>query len=114
MNPTALKIGPLTIQWYGVMVATAFASGLYLIYLRVRNTEDLDFEQASDLSVYGLMGAIIGARLFYVLSNLSVYLEDPLQIIRIDKAQTPIHLVMSKSLLKQVMKKKNRVRSDWY
>ncbi|MEA2011888.1 MAG: prolipoprotein diacylglyceryl transferase [Verrucomicrobiota bacterium] len=85
IDPVALKLGPLTIYWYGVMVATAFASGLYLIRLRVQNKKNITFEQSSDLAIAGLVGAIIGARIFYVLTNLSIYLKDPLQIIRIDK-----------------------------
>ncbi|MEW6619276.1 MAG: prolipoprotein diacylglyceryl transferase [bacterium] len=80
MHPVFLKIGPITIYSYGVMLAMAFATGIYLAQKRAKNI-GLNSKIIIDLGIYILIGSIIGARLLYVLTNLDEYKSQPLQII---------------------------------
>lgn len=80
MYPVLFKIGPITIYSYGVMFALAFIVGIYLARKRALAV-GIESKIIMDLGIYILLSSIVGARLFYVLSNLSHYKEYPLEII---------------------------------
>lgn len=81
VHPELFKISigsyPITIYSYGVLLALAFIVGIYLARERAVKA-GIDSKVIMDLSVYILLASIIGARLFYVLTNLNEYREQPL------------------------------------
>ncbi|MEA3241172.1 MAG: prolipoprotein diacylglyceryl transferase [Pseudomonadota bacterium] len=82
MHPILLKWGILTIHTYGVMVAAGLL--LAMIYaVSAGKDKGLDAEIIYDLFFYALLFAILGARLLYVLINLSYYRFHPVEIIYI-------------------------------
>jgi phosphatidylglycerol---prolipoprotein diacylglyceryl transferase len=66
----------LSIRWYGILMASAMALGLWLAFReatrRGENAEEL--LKATELSI---IGGLIGARLYYVLFNLDYYQTQP-------------------------------------
>lgn len=82
MHPILIKIGPLTIHTYGVLVATGFLVGLYLA-IRQAKKQGIPSERIVDLGFYVLLSAIAGSRLFFVATNASHYLKNPLDILKI-------------------------------
>ena len=86
-DPVALQIGPLAIQWYGLMYVLSFA-GVYLAWsYRLKHQADSvnskwNLDLASDLLFYGALGAVIGGRLGYVVFYKPMeYLAEPLTIV---------------------------------
>ena len=69
---------------YGFMILIGFLLCLWLLQRRGRRM-GLDPTALFDSAVAGLFGGIIGARIFYVLDNWSLYAADPIQIIRLDR-----------------------------
>ena len=67
MHPDFIHIGPLTIHWYGVMLALAFLAGLWTAGRRAPLT-GIAGEKIADTALWLLLGAIIGARTVYVIS----------------------------------------------
>ena len=67
MHPIAFELGPLTIKWYGVMVALGFLAGLWTASRRGLR-EGVAAEQIIDLGPWLIIGTIVGARTLYVLS----------------------------------------------
>lgn len=65
MQPIAFQLGPLTIHWYGVMIALAFLAGLWTATRRARR-ENISGEQIADIVLWLMIGSIIGARTAYV------------------------------------------------
>lgn len=65
MDPIALKLGSLTIHWYGVMIALAFLAGLWTATLRARR-ENISGEKIADVVLWLMVGSILGARIVYV------------------------------------------------
>ncbi|MBU6410318.1 MAG: prolipoprotein diacylglyceryl transferase, partial [Verrucomicrobia bacterium] len=65
MHPIAFHLGPLTIRWYGVMIALAFLFGLWTAMLRARR-EGIPAEKIGDVVLWIMAGAILGARIVYV------------------------------------------------
>ena len=65
MHPIAFHLGPLTIHWYGVMIALAFLAGLWTATRRARR-ENIPGENIADMTLWLMVGAILGARIVYV------------------------------------------------
>jgi phosphatidylglycerol:prolipoprotein diacylglycerol transferase len=82
MHQVIFKLGPITIYSYGLMVFIAVICSLNLLVSHARRlgyNKDIFF----DLGVVILFYGIIGARILYVLLNLSFYLQNPKEIIMI-------------------------------
>lgn len=80
MLPEICQIGPFTIYSYGLMLVLAFFASSYLASLQAKREwfdPDLIFNLCFLVFIFG----IIGARVFYVLNDLSFYLRNPLEII---------------------------------
>ncbi|MCF8061208.1 MAG: prolipoprotein diacylglyceryl transferase [Deltaproteobacteria bacterium] len=82
MYPDLISIGPLTIHTYGLFVALGFASAIYVI-IRLGKREGVPPQQIMDMAFIGIVWAIIGSRLFYVLLNLGYYRQNPLDILKL-------------------------------
>lgn len=86
LDPVFLRLGPLEIRYYGL----AYVLGFLLAYIFIRwwagkgSVKNFRPEQAEDYLLYILIGAILGARIFYILFyNLSYYLSNPAEIIAV-------------------------------
>ena len=82
MYPVLVKIGPLTIHTYGFLIASGFLIALWLA-VRQSKKEGLQHEKIIDLGFYTLIAAIAGSRIFYVLTNLSYFIANPMDMIKI-------------------------------
>ncbi|MDR0944180.1 MAG: prolipoprotein diacylglyceryl transferase [Ruminococcus sp.] len=82
VSPDALVIGGFAIKWYAICIAV----GVILAYIyaipRLKKN-GLDDDKAFNCVFLGFIGAIIGARAYYVLMTLNVYNWDFLSIINI-------------------------------
>ncbi len=67
MHPIAFNLGPLSIHWYGVMVAAAFLAGLWTAGRR-GPLAGIATEKIVDLGPWLIVGAIVGSRVLYVIS----------------------------------------------
>ena len=90
-NPVALKLGPMTIVWYGVLFASAFIVGTAMLNW-VFKTENKPKEDVDSIFVYMFFGTLIGARLghcfFY---EPGTYLKDPIKIFMVWKGGLASH-----------------------
>lgn len=84
MHPKICTIGPLTIYSYGAMLALGFAVACALAVREARR-QKINPELIYNLSLLALFAGIIGARIFYVLENLSYYLKSPLDILSLQQ-----------------------------
>lgn len=88
----ALQIGPLTIYWYGIIMATAFVAGITTCYkIAKKYYPNVDLEKFSDLAFYILIGAILGARLYFVIFNWDYFTTNPVEIPMIWNGGISIH-----------------------
>lgn len=90
MNPIAVDLGYIKIYWYSITMLTAILVGSIMVYKTLRKkgySEDF----ITNLLFYGIICGIIGARIYYVLFNLSYYLSNPLEIIEIWNGGLAIH-----------------------
>jgi len=74
----------LSVPSYGLMVMLGFLLGLYF-FLRRGRSVGLDRDALLDVGIAALVGGVVGARLFFVISEWGYFAVSPLEIIRIDK-----------------------------
>lgn len=67
MHPIAFNLGPLSVHWYGVLVASGFLAGLWTASRRAVRY-GISPQEIGDSGPWILIGAILGARILYVLT----------------------------------------------
>jgi len=77
VHPELFRLGPLTINWYGVMLALAFLAGVWTAGRRAPIT-GIAGEKIVDAGLWLILGGIIGARTFYVLTYWDTLMANPL------------------------------------
>jgi phosphatidylglycerol:prolipoprotein diacylglycerol transferase len=85
MDPILFSIGPMKIQWYGLMYIVSFTLTYFLARARCKREERFktyDEEFLKNLLTYSFIGVLAGGRLGYVLFyNLQYYLVHPFEVI---------------------------------
>src|SRR5581483_12455413 len=79
MFPVLFRIGSFYLPTYGVLVATAFLTGLVLT-TRLARRAGLPPDKITNLAVYCAIAGIVGAKLFMFLFDIGDYIRDPGQI----------------------------------
>ncbi len=80
---TTIPLGPIQIQVWGLFVAIGIAAAV-IIGQKEAQRRGLEREQFVDFACWILVGALITARLFYVIAyEPSAYLADPFKIFRV-------------------------------
>ena len=82
MHPVLLKIGKISIFSYGFCIAVGFVVAIALAKKEARRV-NADPDAIMDLSFYIILAALIGSRLFYVVTTPETFLSDPLEIFKI-------------------------------
>ncbi len=81
ISPVLVDLGFLEVRWYGVIYAASFLIGYFIIkYLIRKKGLNLKDDDISELLLYMVAGVVVGSRLGSVLSNLSFYLQNPLEV----------------------------------
>ncbi|MEA5582013.1 prolipoprotein diacylglyceryl transferase [Nodularia harveyana UHCC-0300] len=111
-GPIIVEIGPISIRWYGLLIATSVLIGVSLSqYLAKRR--NVNPELISDLSIWLVIGAIPAARLYYVLFQWSEYSQQPERIIAIWQGGIAIHgAIIGGTLAALIFAKVNQI-SFW-
>lgn len=82
IDPIALKLGPIAVHWYGVIIGMAV---LLALYLSIKEGERRGIQEDNfyDFLIVALPVAIICARIYYVVFEWNYYASNPAEIIRI-------------------------------
>jgi phosphatidylglycerol:prolipoprotein diacylglycerol transferase len=83
--PELLKLGPITVYTYGVLLAAAYLLGLKLAMTRARD-RGLDPNRALDLGIAIIVAALVGAKLLLVLVDFDKFRQNPAEIFSIVRA----------------------------
>ncbi len=83
VNPEIFRIGSFAIRWYGVLFATGFVFG-YFIMGKIFKKEGIPINVLDTLTTYMVIGTVVGARLGHCLFyEPGYYLSHPLKILEI-------------------------------
>jgi prolipoprotein diacylglyceryl transferase len=82
-NPEIFRLGSFAVRWYGLFFAMSFYLG-YLIMTRIFKKEGIEIALLDKLSVYMIVGTVVGARLGHCLFyQPDYYLSRPIEILKI-------------------------------
>ena len=85
-----LPLGPLTLRWYGLLIASAVLIGLYLSSWLAKQRK-LENGLISDLLPLLVLFSVIGARIYYVAFEWRNYAGSPLKALAIWEGGIAIH-----------------------
>ncbi|QNP52677.1 prolipoprotein diacylglyceryl transferase [Hymenobacter qilianensis] len=81
--PEIVKIGPLTLRWYGLLFMSGFVLGTFVLS-HIYRSERVSPQWVDVITIYMLVGTIVGARLGHCLFyDPGYYLAHPLDILKI-------------------------------
>ncbi|MGK7951302.1 MAG: prolipoprotein diacylglyceryl transferase [Xenococcaceae cyanobacterium] len=108
-GPVLFELGPISIRWYGFLIATAVLIGVSLSqYLAKRR--GVNPELLADLAIWLVIAAIPCARIYYVLFQWEEYAQRPEDIIAIWKGGIAIHgAIIGGTLATTIFARINRV-----
>jgi phosphatidylglycerol---prolipoprotein diacylglyceryl transferase len=89
-DPVAISLGPLEIRWYAIFIVTGIVLAVLLCsWLTRRRSEDPEI--ILDMAPWVVLGAIIGARLYYVILEWERYHDDLLAALNFRAGGMTIH-----------------------
>jgi phosphatidylglycerol:prolipoprotein diacylglycerol transferase len=82
MHPILFQLGPITLRSYGALMALSFVLGIGLALWLNRRAGRAD-EPLLDLATVIMIGAVVGARVLYVIVQWPEYAGDPLRVFKV-------------------------------
>jgi phosphatidylglycerol:prolipoprotein diacylglycerol transferase len=71
-----LKVGPLMVHGYGLMIAIGILAAYLTVEYRAKK-KGLEYEKIIDLTIWCVIGGVLGAKLLYYITQLNNIIEDP-------------------------------------
>lgn len=93
MDPVAFRVFGFEVRWYGLLIAIAVLIGTILA-LREAKRKGVKEESIIDMLLFAVPGAIIGARLYYVIFQWDYYSQNPGEILNLRGGGLAIHGVI--------------------
>ncbi|MYL61933.1 prolipoprotein diacylglyceryl transferase [Bacillus hwajinpoensis] len=112
LDRVALELGPISIYWYGIIIALGAYLGL-LLAIRETQRQGLPKETFVDLILWAVPIAIISARIYYVTFQWSYYKDNPGDIFAIWEGGIAIHGALIGSVITAIIFTRKRGLSFW-
>ena len=111
-GPVIFEIGPLSLRWYGLLIASAVFIGLILAQTLAKY-RNLEPELIGDLVIWLIIGAIPCARAYYVLFEWQQYVQRPQDIIAIWQGGIAIHGAIIGGVIAAIIFARIKRQSFW-
>ncbi len=90
IDPVAFSLGPITVRWYGLLIATAMLIAA-VGGCRMMRKAGIDEDDFLTIFMVTIVVAVLGARLYYVIFELPYYLQHPDEILAIWHGGLAVH-----------------------
>ena len=70
VDKIAFSFGNFTVRWYGIILTLGIVCGVLYAMYRAKKNEGIPSEDVLDFSIWVVLLAVLGARLYYVLTTL--------------------------------------------
>ncbi|HDG4534481.1 TPA: prolipoprotein diacylglyceryl transferase [Staphylococcus aureus] len=90
IDPVAFNLGPLSVRWYGIIIAVGILLG-YFVAQRALVKAGLHKDTLVDIIFYSALFGFIAARTYFVIFQWPYYAENPGEIIKIWHGGIAIH-----------------------
>ncbi|KGR75016.1 MULTISPECIES: prolipoprotein diacylglyceryl transferase [Ureibacillus] len=112
IDRVALALGPITIYWYGIIIASGIVLG-WLLATRESKKLGLPKDIFSDLLFWAIPISIISARIYYVLFKWEYYFQNPSKMFAIWEGGIAIHGALIGGVITSVIYAKKKGVSFW-
>ncbi len=89
-DPIFLSVGPLSLRWYGLIMAISIAIAIVLTTILAKK-KGIPKEDIIDAAFWAIIGGIIGARLYEIFLEWPYYIANPERMIRLWEGGLAIH-----------------------
>lgn len=107
LDPVIIQIGHFGLRWYSLAILAALAAGIALTLKEARR-KGINEDMIWGVATWGVIGGLIGARLFHVADNLDKYLADPLSVLAFQEGGLAIYGAIVVGLLAALIQAKRR------
>lgn len=90
INPVAFSLGPITVRWYGLLIATAMLIAA-VGGCRMMRKAGINEDDFLTIFMVTIVAAILGARIYYVIFELPYYIQHPDELIAIWHGGLAVH-----------------------
>ena len=112
INPTAFKVGPIPVQWYGILITTGIILAFIVVQKEmVKRGMHPDF--LTDLLIWAVPISIVSARIYYVVFSWSSYKDTPADVFKIWEGGIAIHGALIGAFLTTYIYTKSKGMSFW-
>lgn len=113
MHPILFQIGPVSLRWYGVMIAAACITGFWLAQKEAQRKQ-IKIESIQDFFFISLIVSIVGARLYYIaFTDISLFWRNPSSVLAVWQGGIAIHGAILGGLLTAVIYTRRQKISFW-
>ena len=70
VDKVAFSIGSVSVRWYGIILTLGIVCGVLYAMFRAKKNEGIPSEDVLDFAIWTVLLAVLGARLYYVLTTL--------------------------------------------
>ncbi len=111
-GPLVFQLGPFSLRWYGLLIAIAVLAGLALA-TRLGRARGIEPVLIADLLPLLVLGAVIGARIYYVALEWRQYANNPVDALAIWRGGIAIHGALIGGVLTTVVYCRWRRQRFW-
>ncbi|WAA09888.1 prolipoprotein diacylglyceryl transferase [Fervidibacillus albus] len=111
-DPIALRLGPLTVTWYGLIIGSGIVLG-YILATREGKRRGFSEELFTDLLLWAVPISILSARFYYVIFEWDYYAVNPSKIIAIWEGGLAIHGALIGAIITAVIFSRKKRISFW-
>lgn len=111
-GPVVFQLGPFALRWYGLLIALAVLVGL-LLSSRLAKARGIDPALIADLLPLLVLGAVIGARLYYVALEWRQYATNWVDVLSIWRGGIAIHGALIGGVLTTILFCRWRKQPFW-
>ncbi|WP_426429130.1 prolipoprotein diacylglyceryl transferase [Staphylococcus equorum] len=90
INPIALELGPISVRWYGIIIAVGILLGYFIAQEGVKRI-GFDKDTLVDIIFWSAIFGFIMARLYFVIFQWPYYIQNPIEIPMIWHGGIAIH-----------------------
>ena len=98
IDPIAFALGPIEVRWYGVIIAAGIVIA-FLVGQREMVKRGLHPDFLTDLLIWAVPLAIVGARIYYVMFEWENYKDNPAEVFAVWNGGIAIHGALIASVI---------------
>lgn len=107
LDPVIIHMGHFGLRWYGLGILAGLVAGIALT-LREARRKGIHDDVIWGVATWGVIGGLIGARLFHVADYLDTYLADPASILAFQEGGLSIYGALVGGLLAALVQARRR------